>query len=161
MKLNTYSIASKSLPSSSFGNVHSKQYHFSMQRSYHSETQKYQIAAKESLGYYELQKHEQWFDEGRSKLLDQKKRARFQWLQDPNQMSGNNLNNIRSEVSRHFRNSKREYLKDKINELATNSKNKTIKDLYRGTHKFKRGYQPRSNLVKDENVNCLQILTIF
>jgi hypothetical protein len=27
---------------------------------------------------------------------------------------------------------KREYLKDKINELATNSKNKVIRDLYRG-----------------------------
>jgi hypothetical protein len=25
-----------------------------------------------------------------------------------------------------------EYLKDKINELATNSKNKNIRDLYRG-----------------------------
>jgi hypothetical protein len=27
---------------------------------------------------------------------------------------------------------KREYLKDKINELGTNSKNKNIRDLYRG-----------------------------
>jgi hypothetical protein len=27
---------------------------------------------------------------------------------------------------------KREYLKEKINELATNSKNKNIRDLYRG-----------------------------
>jgi hypothetical protein len=38
----------------------------------------------------------------------------------------------RREVSRHFRNKKREYLKDKINELATNNKNKNIIDLYRG-----------------------------
>jgi hypothetical protein len=30
---------------------------------------------------------------------------------------------IRHEVSGHFRNKKREYLKDKINELAMNSKN--------------------------------------
>jgi hypothetical protein len=48
-------------------------------------------------------------------------------------------------------NKKREYLKDKINELATNSKNKHIRDLYRGINEFKRGYQPRNNLVKDEN----------
>jgi hypothetical protein len=27
---------------------------------------------------------------------------------------------------------KREYLKDKFNELATNSENKNIRDLYRG-----------------------------
>jgi hypothetical protein len=32
-----------------------------------------------------------------------------------------------------------------------NSKNKNIRDLYRGINEFKRGYQPRSNLVKDEN----------
>ncbi|PNF15765.1 hypothetical protein B7P43_G11022 [Cryptotermes secundus] len=48
-------------------------------------------------------------------------------------------------------NKKREYLKDKIDEFAMNSKNKNIIDLYRGINDFKRGYQPSSNLVKDEN----------
>jgi hypothetical protein len=36
--------------------------------------------------------------------------------------------------------------------------------LYTGINDFKRGYQPRSNLVKDENggmVICLQIPTIL
>jgi hypothetical protein len=69
----------------------------------------------------------------------------LQWLQD-------NLKNIRREASRHFRNKKREYLKGKIDELAINSKYKNIRDLYRG---IKRGYQPRSNLVKDENGDLL------
>jgi hypothetical protein len=55
----------------------------------------------------------------------------------------------------YFRNKKREYLKDRINELATNSKNKNIRDLYRGINEFKRGYQPRNNLVKDENGDLL------
>jgi hypothetical protein len=54
-----------------------------------------------------------------------------------------------------FRNKKREYLKDKINELATNSKNKNIRDLYRGIIGFKKGHQPRNNLVKDENGDLL------
>jgi hypothetical protein len=49
----------------------------------------------------------------------------------------------------------RKYLKDKINRLATNSKNKNIRDLYRGIDDFKRGYQPRSNLVKVENSDRL------
>jgi hypothetical protein len=40
--------------------------------------------------------------------------------------------NVRHEASRHFRNKKREYLKDKIKGLAINSKNKNIRDLYRG-----------------------------
>jgi hypothetical protein len=42
------------------------------------------------------------------------------------------------------------YLKDKINELPTNS-NKNIRDLCRGINEFKRGYQLKNNLVKDEN----------
>jgi hypothetical protein len=65
------------------------------------------------------------------------------------------MNNVRRETSRHFRNKKMEYLKGKINELATNSKNKNIRDLYRGINEFKRGYQTRSNFVKDENGDSL------
>jgi hypothetical protein len=38
------------------------------------------ISAKERLGYYELKKHWPWFDEGCSKLLDQRKEAKLQWL---------------------------------------------------------------------------------
>jgi hypothetical protein len=47
-------------------------------------------------------------------------------------MNGDNPNNERHEASRHFRNRKREYLKDKINGLATNRKNKNIRYLCRG-----------------------------
>jgi hypothetical protein len=61
-----------------------------------------------------------------------------------------NLSNVRREASRHFRNKKRAYLKDKINELESNSKNKNIRDRYRGINEFKKGYQPRTNLVKNE-----------
>jgi hypothetical protein len=43
----------------------------------------------------------------------------------------------------------------KINELATNSNNKNIRDLYSGINKCKRGYQPRNSLVKDENGDLL------
>jgi hypothetical protein len=37
----------------------------------------------------------------------------------------------------------------------------TSRDLFSATKELKRDYQPRSNLVKDENVDCLQISTIF
>jgi hypothetical protein len=37
-----------------------------------------------------------------------------------------------------------------------NSKNKNIRDLYRGINDFKRGYQPRSSLTKDENGDLLE-----
>jgi hypothetical protein len=62
---------------------------------------------------------------------------------------------VRCEASRYFRNKEREYLKDKIDELATNSKNKNIEDLFRGINEFKSDYQPRNNLVKDENCDLL------
>jgi hypothetical protein len=99
--------------------------------------------------------HKPWFNKGCSKLLDQRKQAKLQWLQDPSEINGDNLNNVSHEASRYFKNKKREHLKDKINELATNFKNKNIRDLYRGINGFKRGYQPRNDLVKDENGDLL------
>jgi hypothetical protein len=60
-------------------------------------------------------------------------------LQDPSEINGDNLNNVRRGTSRHFRIKKREYLKDKINELATNSENKKIRGLYRGINGSKNG----------------------
>jgi hypothetical protein len=90
------------------------------------------ISAKESLGYYDLKKHKPWFDGGCSELLGQRKQIKLQWLQDPSEINGDNVKNIILEASRHFRNIKRECLKDKINELATKSKNKNIRELYKG-----------------------------
>jgi hypothetical protein len=39
--------------------------------------------------------------------------------------------------------------------LQRTCKNKNIRDLYRGINDCKRGYQPRSNMVKDENGDLL------
>ena len=74
----------------------------------------------------------------------------MQWVQDPSQRNVDNLNNVRREASRHFRNKKKAYLKAKIEELETNTKIKNIRDLYRGINNFKKGYQPRTNAVNDE-----------
>jgi len=74
----------------------------------------------------------------------------MQWVQDPSQRNVDNLNGVRSEASRHFRNKKMEYLKAKIEELENNSKTKNIRDLYRGISDFKKGYQPGNNIGKDE-----------
>ena len=41
-------------------------------------------------------------------------------------------------------------MRDKIEELETNSKIQNIRDLYSGINYFKKGYQPRCNIVKDE-----------
>jgi hypothetical protein len=60
-----------------------------------------------------LKEHKLWFDKGFPKLLNQMKQAKLQWLQDPSEINGDNLNNIRREASSDFRNKKREYLKGK------------------------------------------------
>jgi hypothetical protein len=56
----------------------------------------------------------------------------LQWLQDPSQINGDNLDNVRREASKQLRNEKRQCMKDGINELAISSKNKNIRELYRG-----------------------------
>jgi hypothetical protein len=75
----------------------------------------------------ESKKHKPWFDKGCSKLLDQRKQAKLKWLEDPNEINVDNMNNVRREASRYFKNKNREYLKDKMNELATNSNCKVEK----------------------------------
>jgi hypothetical protein len=62
--------------------------------------------------------------------------------------------NLRRETSRTFRKHEREYMKGKINELQTNNKNKTLRDLYRGINEFNRGYQPRINIERMRMVIC-------
>jgi hypothetical protein len=39
-----------------------------------------------------MKKHKPWFDKGCLKLLDQRKQAKLQWLQDPSEINGYNLN---------------------------------------------------------------------
>jgi hypothetical protein len=76
-------------------------------------------------------------------LVDRRKQAKLQWLQDPSEMNEGNLSNVTRKTSRHFRNKKREYLKDKINELDSNSKSKLHNEIFRLyltlylKHKFK------------------------
>jgi hypothetical protein len=66
-------------------------------------TETINISAEESLGYYELKKHKPWFDAGCSKLLDQRKQeAKLQRLQDPSEINGDNLNNVKHEASKHL-----------------------------------------------------------
>jgi hypothetical protein len=40
------------------------------------------------------------------------------------------VNSVRREAGRHFRNEKKEYAKDQINELATRNKNKNIEEWF-------------------------------
>jgi hypothetical protein len=74
-------------------------------------------SAKESLGHYELQQHKPWFDDECSKLIDRRKRAKLQWLQNQSQVNRDDMDNVRLKLVELSGPKKREYLKNKINEL--------------------------------------------
>jgi hypothetical protein len=65
------------------------------------------------------------------------------------------MNNVRRYASRHFRNKKKAYPKAKIEEHESNSKIIYVRDLYRGVIDFKYGYQPITNIEKDEKVDLV------
>jgi hypothetical protein len=71
------------------------------------------------------------------KIIRSREQAKLQCLQDSREINGDNLNNVTREANTHFKNKKMQYMKDRINELATNSKHKNIRDLYTGINTLK------------------------
>ena len=130
-------------------------------RSWENINENIKTSAKESLGLHELKQHKPWFDEECLGFLDQRKQAKMQWVQDPSQSNVDNLNNVRHEASRHFKIKKKDYVKTKIEELETNSKIKNIRDVYRGINNFKKGYQPRTDIVKDDKGDLVADSPLF
>jgi hypothetical protein len=118
-------------------------------RAWESIKENIKTSAIQSLGLHEMKQHKPWFDEECLGILDSRKHAKMQWIQDPSQ-SNEDMNSARHDANRHFRNKKKSYLKAKTEEPETNSKTETFRDLYRGINDFKTGYQPRTIIVKDE-----------
>ena len=56
---------------------------------------------------HEMKQHKPWFDEECLGILDQRKQAKMQWIQDRSQRYVVNLDNVRRDASRHFRNKKK------------------------------------------------------
>jgi hypothetical protein len=57
-----------------------------------------------------MKQHKPWLDEKCLGILDKRKQAKMQWLQDPSQRNVDNLKNVRCDASRHFRNEEKAYL---------------------------------------------------
>jgi len=51
-------------------------------------------SAKDNLGYQRLKHNKPQFDDECSKLIDQQKQAKLQWLQNPGQINEDNLQNL-------------------------------------------------------------------
>jgi hypothetical protein len=81
-------------------------------------------------------------------------------LQDRKRSNADNLRNEGREASRYFRSENREDLKVKSTNLKEN-KNKNVRDFYRDTNEFKKGYDSRNYIAKIRRVICLQPVTAF
>jgi hypothetical protein len=57
-------------------------------------------SARENLGYHRQKHYKPKLDGECSKLIDRQKQAKLQWLQNPSQINGDNLQNLRRENSR-------------------------------------------------------------
>jgi hypothetical protein len=128
---------------------------FDINNAWESIRENIKTSAKDNLGYHRLKHNKPSSDDECSKLIALWKQAKLQWLQNPSKIYGDNIQKLRHETSRTFRNKKNEYLKGKVNELEISNKNKNIRDLYRGINEFKKGYQPRINIIKYVNSNLL------
>jgi len=70
----------------------------------------------------------------------------MQMAQVPSQR---NVGNV-CQASRDLRKKRRNYLIAKIEELQNNNKIQIVWDLYRENNDFRKGYQPRTNIVMDK-----------
>jgi hypothetical protein len=89
--------------SNRFATLESLDQSFDINNAWESIRENIKTSAKENLGYQKLKHNKPWFDHECSKLIDQRKQAKLQWLQIPNQTNRDNLQNVRHETSRVFR----------------------------------------------------------
>jgi hypothetical protein len=97
-------------------------------RAWENIKEKIKTSAKESLGLHEFKQHKPRFDEECLGFLHQRKQAKMQWIHDPSQSNVDNLNKVRRDVCRDFRN-KKDCLKAKIEKIETNNKIKNVRAL--------------------------------
>jgi hypothetical protein len=72
---------------------------FDINNARESITENIKTSAKGNPGYQKLKHCKPWFDNECSKLIDQRKQAKLQWLQNPSQINGDSLQNLRCETS--------------------------------------------------------------
>jgi len=70
-----------------------------------------------NLDLQELKQHKLWFHKECVGFLDQRKQAKMQSIQNPSRSNVDNLNNVRRDASKHFRNKRRYISKIKMRNL--------------------------------------------
>jgi hypothetical protein len=83
-------------------------------------------SATDNLGCCELKQQKALFNDEYSKLSGQWKQPKLQWLQNPSQANGDNMNHFKTLKYKNFQEHEEE---SKISNLEANSKNKSVRDL--------------------------------
>jgi len=83
------------------------------------------------------------------------------WVNDPCQSNVHNLNVVRREVSRHFRNKKKKYLIAKIEKLEDNNRFTTLRIYIGVSMHFRSGTNLDSIELRMTKVTCLQTSTVL
>ncbi|PSN38709.1 hypothetical protein C0J52_19477 [Blattella germanica] len=96
-----------------------------------------------------------WFDDECVDMVHKRKLAKMNWMREPNEQYSEQLCSIRRETTRFLKNKKREYLKEKINDLEINARNRNIRELYLGIRIERKGFQARTNIITNENGDML------
>jgi hypothetical protein len=99
--------------SNRFANLESLDEGFDINNAWEIIRENIKTSTKDNLGYHRLKHNKSFFDDECLKLIGQRKLAKLEWLQNPSQINGDNLVNLRCETSKTFRNKGREYLKGK------------------------------------------------
>jgi hypothetical protein len=110
-------------------------------------------AAKTSLGYQRRKKSKPWYDDECVEWSKKRGEARIQSLtaSDDNRDERNEqLQKISKEYKRLVRRKKREWEKEKIVEIEDNRRQKNVREMYKGINSTKKGFQSKSNTVRDE-----------
>ena len=85
-----------------------------LNRTWESCKETIKTSAKVTLVLHELKQHKEWIVEECLRCLAQRKQVKMQWLQDTNHSNVHNMNNIRRDTSRNFRNKNKVQVKVKI-----------------------------------------------
>jgi hypothetical protein len=80
--------------STTFAALESLDKSFDINDDWESIRENIKTSAKENLAYKKLKHNKPWFDDECSRLIDQWKQAELQWLQNPNKINGDNLQNL-------------------------------------------------------------------
>jgi hypothetical protein len=88
--------------------------------------------AKEKVGVLETNRNKPCFNQECSELANKRKQTKLLWRQNPNGQTAEDISNVRRDTCKTFRKNKGDYMKAKVNKLEENSKNKNIREMYKG-----------------------------